>query len=194
MGWREKFWRVNDQVCPWWLCRSFDNPLRRWIHDPKRILKPHVAAGMTGVDIGCGMGYFTLGMARLVGPNGKVVAVDLQEKMLEGLRRRAERAGLDRRIVLHRCRPDDLGVEGPADFALCFWMVHEVPDKARFFAQIFGFLRPGGRLLLVEPKFHVTRKNFERTVEVCRGAGFRLLGDPEIALSRAVRMEKGGAG
>jgi ubiquinone/menaquinone biosynthesis C-methylase UbiE len=194
MGWRERVSRVNDGVCPWWLCRSFDNPLRRWIHDPERILNPHVAEGMTAVDIGCGMGYFTLGLAKLVGPGGKVVAVDLQEKMLGALRGRAEKAGLAERIVLHRSRPDDLAVEGPADFALAFWMAHEVRDKPRFFAQIFDFLRPAGRLLLVEPKFHVTRKSFERTVEICKGAGFRLLGEPEIALSRAVRMERGGPG
>jgi ubiquinone/menaquinone biosynthesis C-methylase UbiE len=194
MGWLEGLRRINDMVCPWWLCRSFDNPLRRLIHDPERILAPHVAAGMTAVDIGCGMGYFTLGMAKLVGPGGKVIAVDLQERMLAALEKRACRAGLADRIILHRCRPDSLGVEEPADFALAFWMAHEVRDKPRFFAQISAFLKPCGRLLLVEPKFHVTRNSFGRTVEACREAGFRLLGEPAVALSRAVRMEKGGSG
>jgi SAM-dependent methyltransferase len=192
MGLRERLRRINDGVCPWWLCWSFDNGLRRLIHDPARILRPHVAAGMTAVDIGCGMGHFTLGMARLVGPHGKVVAVDLQEKMLAALEERARRAGLSRRIVLHRCRPDLLGVEGRADFALAFWMAHEVPDKARLFGQVYDLLKPGGRLLLVEPRLHVSRKGFASTVAVCRDAGFRLLGEPAIALSRSVRMEKGG--
>ena len=179
-------------VCPWWLCYSFDNPLRRLIHDPERLLEPYVKPGMTVVDIGCGMGCFTLGLAKLVGPGGKVIAVDLQEKMLAALSRRAHRAGLSDRIVLHRCRPDRLGVEEPADFVLAFWMVHEVRDKPRFFAQISAFLKPDGRLLLVEPKFHVARSIFGRTVEVCRAAGFRLLGEPAVALSRAVLMEKSG--
>jgi ubiquinone/menaquinone biosynthesis C-methylase UbiE len=192
MGWFEKMLSINDRVCPWWLCYSFDNPLRRLIHDPERILNPHVKTGMTAVDIGCGMGYFTLGLAKLVGSGGKVIAVDLQEKMLATLGKRACKAGLADRIVLHRCRPDILGVEDPADFVLAFWMVHEVPDKPRFFGEIFSFLKPGGRLLLVEPKFHVTRSGFGRTVEVGRAAGFRLLGEPAVALSRAVRMEKGG--
>ena len=187
----EKLQRLNNGVCPWWLCHSFDNPLRRLIQDPVRILNPHVQTGMTVVDIGCGMGYFTLELARLVGPDGKVIAVDLQEKMLAALDRRARKAGLADRIVLHRCRPDLLGVEETADFVLVFWMAHEVPDKPRFFAQISDLLKPGGRLLLVEPKFHVTRGSFRRTVEVCRAAGFRLLGEPAIILSRAVRMEKG---
>lgn len=189
----KKLQRMNDRVCPWWLCRSFDNPLRRWIHDPERILNPHVAGGMTVVDIGCGMGYFTLGLANLVGPGGKVIAVDLQERMLSALKKRACKAGFADRIVLHCSRPDSLGVEEPADFVLAFWMAHEVRDKGLFFSQIFDFLKPGGRLLLVEPKFHVTRKSFGRTVETCRKAGFRLLGEPDVALSRAVRMEKGGS-
>jgi ubiquinone/menaquinone biosynthesis C-methylase UbiE len=191
MGWLEKMIKTNDMVCPWWLCHTFDNPLRRLIHDPDHILNPHVRPGMTVVDIGCGMGYFTLGLAKLVGPEGKVIAVDLQERMLAALEGRARKAGLSDRIALTRCRPDDLGVREPADFVLAFWMAHEVPDKPRFFAQIFAFLKPGGRLLLVEPKVHVTRRRFAKTVEICREAGFRLLGEPAISLSRAVRMEKG---
>jgi ubiquinone/menaquinone biosynthesis C-methylase UbiE len=193
VGWFEKMVRMNDRVCPWWLCYSFDNPLRRLIHDPERILNPYVKNGMTAVDIGCGMGHFTLGMAKLVGPGGKVVAVDLQEKMLAALGRRARMAGLSDSVVLHRCRPDLLGVEEPADFVLVFWMAHEVRDKPRFFTQISAFLKPGGRLLLVEPKLHVTRNSFGRTVGMCRAAGFRLLDEPVVALSRAVRMEKGGS-
>jgi ubiquinone/menaquinone biosynthesis C-methylase UbiE len=183
---------MNDRVCPWWFCYSFDNPLRRLIHDPERILEPYVKPGMTVVDIGCGMGHFTPGMAKRVGPAGKVFAVDLQEQMLEALGRRARKAGLADRIVLHRCRPERLGVVKPADFVLSFWMAHEVPDKPRFFGEIFSLLKPAGRLLLVEPKLHVTRNSFERTVEVCRAAGFRLLGTPAVALSRAVLMEKNG--
>ena len=191
MGIFEKLGQLNNGVCPWWLCRSFDNPLRRLFHDPERLLAPYVKPGMTVVDIGCGMGYFTLGLARLAGPGGKVVAVDLQERMLEALGQRALRAGLAERIVRHRGRPDALGVEGPADFALAFWMVHEVPDKARFFQEIMAFLKPGGRLLVVEPKYHVTKKSLERTLAVCREAGFGILERPPVPLSRAVLLAKG---
>jgi len=80
--------RTNNHVCPWWLCYSFDNPLRRLFHDPERLLGPYVKLGMTVADIGCGMGYFTLGLARLTGPEGKVIAVDLQERMLAALESR----------------------------------------------------------------------------------------------------------
>jgi ubiquinone/menaquinone biosynthesis C-methylase UbiE len=171
----DKLRRMNNRVCPWWLCHSFDNPLRRLFHDPKALLDPYVKPGMTVVDIGCGMGYFTIGLAKLAGSGGKVIAVDLQQRMLDALGKRSIRAGVADRIVSRRCRKESLGVEEPADFALAFWMAHEVPDKPRFFHEIFEFLKPGGRLLLVEPKFHVTLRSLERTLTVCRDAGFRVL-------------------
>ena len=64
-------------VCPWWLCYSFDNPLRRFIHDPAHLLAPYVKPGMTVVDVGCGMGYFTIPLARIAGPGGLVIGLDL---------------------------------------------------------------------------------------------------------------------
>ena len=73
----------SPHVCPWWLCYSFDNPLRRLIHNPQRILSPYIKQGMTVLDAGCGMGYFSIGMAKMVGDSGKVIAVDLQQKMLD---------------------------------------------------------------------------------------------------------------
>lgn len=191
MGLIEKPQRTNNMICPWWLCYSFDNPLRRIFHKPEPLLAPYLKPGMIAVDIGCGMGYFTLGLAKLAGSGGRVIAVDLQQRMLDALERRARRAGMADRIVLHRCRPDSLGVEGPVDFALAFWMAHEVSDKPRFFREIFALLKTGGRLLLVEPKFHVTLRSLERTLAVCREAGFRALEEPAIALSRAVLMGKG---
>ncbi len=186
----DKIARMNNRVCPWWLCHSFDNPLRRLFHDPERLLNPYMKPGMTVLDIGCGMGYFTIGLAKLAGPEGRIIAVDLQEEMLSALERRAHRAGVADRIVLHHCHKEGLGIEGPADFALAFWMAHEVPDKPRFFGEIFSILKTGGRLLVVEPKYHVTKKGLARTLAVCRETGFRVIEEPAVALSRAFLFEK----
>ncbi|MHB8908400.1 MAG: class I SAM-dependent methyltransferase [Syntrophales bacterium] len=187
----DKLRRMNDGVCPWWLCYSFDNPLRRLFHDPAPLLEAYVKPGITAVDIGCGMGYFTIALAKLAGPGGTVIAVDLQERMLDALEKRAIRAGVADRIILCRCRKESLEVGGAADFALAFWVAHEVPDKPRFFREIFDLLKPGGRLLLVEPKYHVTLNALERTLAVCRDAGFRVLDAPAISLSRAFLLGKG---
>jgi 2-polyprenyl-3-methyl-5-hydroxy-6-metoxy-1,4-benzoquinol methylase len=182
--------KLNSRVCPWWLIWSFDNPLRRLIQDPERILSGLVSPGDEAADIGCGMGYFTIPLARLVGPAGRVLAIDLQERMLAGVRHRAQRAGVSERIQLCRATPAGLGAEGPVDFALTFWMAHEVPDQRRFFAQIHALLKPGGRWLLAEPPMHVTAATFARSVATAVTAGFTTVAPPRIRLSRTALLRR----
>lgn len=182
---------IDARVCPWWAAFTFDNALRPLIQNPDKILNGLIAPGQTAVDLGCGMGYFTIALARLVGENGRVIAVDLQDKMLQGTRRRAERAGLDERIRLHQCRPENLGVTERADFVLAFWMVHEVPSANGFMAQVHDLLKPTGRFLLVEPVVHVPAKSFIKTVAIARANGLRACKPPAVALSRTALFELG---
>jgi ubiquinone/menaquinone biosynthesis C-methylase UbiE len=180
---------MDDHVCPWWLCFTFDNPLRRLIHNPDRLLRSWIAPGQTAIDVGCGMGYFTLPMARLVGHTGRVIAVDLQAQMLDRLQRRAARAGLQARIQPHRCQPDTLALSDPADFILTFWMVHEVRNQAAFLQEIRNLLKPTAHYLLVEPKLHVAAADFQRTVQTAQAVGLRPIAQPKVGLSRAVLFE-----
>lgn len=182
--------RPTSHVCPWWLCPTFDNPLRRLIHSPERILAGLVPPGATALDLGCGMGYFSIPLARLVGPAGKVICVDLQAQMLAGVRRRAEAAGVMARIQLHPASPAGLGLREPADFALAFWMLHEVPDQAAFLTEVRAGLKPGGRLLLVEPIIHVRRGAFLRSVEIARQVGLTAADGPAVWVSRAVLLSR----
>lgn len=179
-----------DHVCPWWFAYTFDNPVRRILHPPAQVLGSWVRPGMTVLDVGCGIGHFTLGMARLVGPGGRVIAADLQENALAAVRRRAVRAGLGERITTHRCLPDRIGVEGPVDFALAFWMAHETPSQPRFFVEIAGVLRPGGLLLVAEPRFHVTELDFDGTLAAAVNAGFVVRERPSVRISRCVLLER----
>jgi ubiquinone/menaquinone biosynthesis C-methylase UbiE len=174
----------QPHVCPWWCCVTFDNPLRKLIHDPAAILSPHVKAGFTAIDIGPGMGYFTVEMCRLVGQNGRVIAVDVQQKMLEATLRRVKRAGVADRLETRLTGQKSLDVAERADFILAFWMVHEVPDQARFLSQVAGLLKPTGRFLLVEPFLHVTEKGFSETLVKAVEVG--LVGEvtPKITFSR----------
>lgn len=179
---------MSDAVCPWWLAYTFDNPLRPLLHDPAALLAPHVARGMSVLDAGCGMGFFSIALARLVGPEGGVVAVDVQQEMLDAVARRARKAGVSERIRLRRCRPDDLGVAAPVDFAVAFWVAHEVPDAGAFFRQLRAALRPGGKVLWAEPKVHVPARRFAELLEAARGAGLAPTPLEGVRLSRAALL------
>lgn len=163
-----------QHVCPWWVGYLLASPLRRLYQDPRTLLAPFVLPGMTVLEPGPGMGFFTLELARLVGPNGRVVAVELQQRMLDTLARRARRAGLAERIGLRKTDGARLGVDdlvGVVDFALAFAVVHEIRSPGPFFEAIERALRPGGKLLLSEPRGHVPASDFARTLELARQAG-----------------------
>jgi ubiquinone/menaquinone biosynthesis C-methylase UbiE len=183
--------RHSGGVCPWWLCPTSDNPLRRLVHNQERILAGLVQPGQMALDLGCGMGYFSIPLARLVGPDGRVVCVDLQKQMLAGVKRRAERAGVAERIHVHRAEADRLGLEESADFALAYWMLHEVPDQGRFLAEVCAALNPGGRLLLVEPRGHVGATAFARSAEAALTVGRLPVATPGVTFSRAVLRRAG---
>lgn len=181
----------QPHVCQWWLIRSFDNLVRRLVQNPQRILAGLVRRGDACLDLGCGIGYFTIPMADMVGPSGSVTAVDLQPRMLAGVRRRARQAGLLDRIRLHEADASGMHLEGSFDFALAFWMVHEAPDPEALFGRLHLALRPAGRLLLVEPKGHVRRVAFERTVSSAERAGFLPTSRSPGPVSRAVLLTNG---
>lgn len=170
----------DGHVCPAWAGPLLCCPLRRLFGSPERLLSEHVAPGMTVLEPGPGMGWFTLPLARLVGPGGRVVARDVQPDMVAGLRRRAERAGLLDRIEAEPCAADDLGLAawaGRIDAALVIHVLHEVPDRPRFLRQIHAALRPGGRLLLLEPKGHVTAEALAGEIAEASRAGLRVRAD-----------------
>jgi ubiquinone/menaquinone biosynthesis C-methylase UbiE len=167
---------MAQHVCPWWVGYLLVSPIRRWLQDPEKILSPYISEGITVLDIGPGMGFFTIPAARMVGDTGRVIAVDLQEKMLKSLVRRAEKAGLASRIVAKLCEPDSLGISDPIDLCLAINVVHEVPDASALFSQIKAILKPTGRLLLAEPAgWHVSEKDFEDTLAKASAAGLRLI-------------------
>lgn len=176
---------MGNHICPWWLAYTFDNRFRRFFHNPAKMLGSYVSPGMTVLDVGCGMGFFSIGLARLVGDTGCVIAADVQPKMLEVMRKRSEKAGFGGRIRLHRCEPENLGVDTPVDFILAFWMVHEVPDLESFFHQIRSCLKPNGRILIAEPRFHVSSKRFQEIVFEAQELGLNFCEMPSIRFSRS---------
>lgn len=182
----------RPHVCPWWGGYFIDNPLRRLLHNPQRILGPYVREGMTVMDFGCGMGFFSIAMAHMVGAGGAVVAVDVQPQMLAVLRRRAARAGVSQQIRTHLCRPDSLGWEEPVDFVLAFYAAHEVPDLPRLFGELHGCLRPGCSMLLVEPVVHVKAHEFRQMLATAEQIGLLPSAGPPVRLGHSALLTKAG--
>jgi ubiquinone/menaquinone biosynthesis C-methylase UbiE len=184
---------MAHDVCPWWLGYLLASPLRRLRHDPRAILSPHVREGMTVLEPGPGMGFFTLELARLVGPSGRVIALDVQEKMLTRLARKLERAGLGKRVERRVVGAESLGLGRRAanvDFALVFAVIHEVPDQQRFLQEIRACLKRGGRVLLSEPAHHVTGEAFNASVAVALRAGFARVSDAANRSMHSVILQK----
>jgi ubiquinone/menaquinone biosynthesis C-methylase UbiE len=151
------------------------SPLRRLLESPEKLLGPWVEPGMTILDVGCATGFFSLPLARMTGEKGRVLCVDVEPRMVKGLVRRATKAGLIDRIEPIVCDEDDLGLsehEGTADLAVAIHALHELPDIERGLRQIAASLKPGGRLLVIEPTGHVSRETWDFELEAARHVGF----------------------
>ena len=180
----------NNRVCPVERAGGLDNRIRRWLQNPQKILGPYIEEGMTVLDVGCGPGFFSIDMARMVGKSGRVIASDLQEGMLQKLRDKIQGTELDERITLHKCEENKIGVSKHVDFVLLFYMVHEVPNKEEFFNEIRTILRLNGQVLIVEPPFHVSKSVFEETVRKARDVGFTDVEGPNMLFSKTVILKK----
>ena len=185
---------MAKHVCPWWLGYFLISPIREWLgQNAAEILTPYVREGMTVFEPGPGMGFFTLELARRVGPSGRVIAIDVQPKMIAALKRRSAKVGLQDRIDARVVSEDSMGVKdlaGRADFALAFAMVHEMPDAARFFSEAVEVLKSGATLLLAEPAGHVKNEKFDAELQDAAKAGFVVAERPAIKRSHAALLKK----
>jgi ubiquinone/menaquinone biosynthesis C-methylase UbiE len=185
---------MAHRICPWWLGLFLASPIRRLWHNPREILQAFVQEGMLVLEPGSGMGFFTLELARLVGRNGKVIAVDVQPRMIAGLQSRARKAGLLDRIEVRLAQHDSMGLDdldGKVDFVLAFAMIHELPDAGRFLGEMHRVLGPKRKLLVAEPRGHVKETDFAALLETARRAGFRVAGGPHIRSSWTAIIERG---
>jgi len=184
---------MAEHVCPYWAGYLMLNPVRRFSQNPHRILGPFIKPGMTVLDLGPGLGYFSLPMARMVGPDGKVVCVDVQEKMIRTLLKRARRARLSDRIEGRVCSSEHLNMddlEGKVAFAFASAVLHEVPNQSAFLHDVYKALETGGSFLLAEPDGHVPVTAFEKSVILAGETGFSAIDRPRIHRYNAVLFEK----
>lgn len=190
MTYKEKTDSSDTYVCPYKLAFMLDNWPRKLLQNPAKIVGEYINEGDTVIDFGCGPGYFTIAMAGMVGQQGKVIAVDLQEEMLEHAKRKAAAKNLGDRIEFHHCEKDRVGLElnKKADFMLAYYMVHELPNAGAFFQEARSLLKTGGKFLVVEPKWHVTREKYQEMLSVTEKAGFSVLAFPKKKGGRSVLL------
>ena len=171
---------VQGGVCSHRHAFFLDNIIRGWLQNPRRIVGEYVSKGDVVIDMGCGPGFFSVAMAGMVGREGRVFCVDLQPEMLDKTMAKARRKNVSDQVRVHRCLEDRIGLDESvgADFILAYYMVHELPDQAAFFDEVRSLLKPDGRFLVVEPKFHVSRGAFDLTCRTAQTHGFVVSGSP----------------
>ncbi|MEA3230063.1 MAG: class I SAM-dependent methyltransferase [archaeon] len=180
----------SKRVCPVENAGHLDSILRKLVHNPKRILGKDINEGMTVLDVGCGPGLFAIEMAKMVGKSGRVIAADLQEGMLEKVRSKIKGKEAEKIIRLHKCKKDKIDIPEKVDLVLAFYMAHEVPSQEKFLKEIRSILKPEGKMYLIEPKFHVSKKAFEETIEKAAAEGLKIVRRPKVFLSRAVVLKR----
>lgn len=180
----------NSHVCAVSEAGFLDNVFRKLVHNPEKILKDYINEGMNVLDFGCGPGFFTMEMARMVGESGKVVAADLQEGMLDKLKTKISGSNLEKRIQIHKTGENNIGISGEFDFILAFYVLHELPDPGNFFKEVASLLRQDGKIFIADPKFHCSKEMFQTFLHEALGAGLQLQEKPKIFFSRAAIFRK----
>jgi SAM-dependent methyltransferase len=171
-------WRLYSQrrtlPCPSWLgwMVEMDNPFTKANRARTIIDTLALSPGMKVLDAGCGPGRLTLPAARAVGPEGEVLAVDIQEGMLARVREKAGEAGLENVAYL---QAELGGGKLPADHfdrAMLVTVLGEIPDQVAALKETYGALKPGGILSVTEVIFDPHFQSRESVLRVAGEAGF----------------------
>lgn len=156
----ERFKRlVRDSWCRQYLA-MLERPDRADLQDPKRIMEAlALRPGDRVADIGAGSGYFTVRIARAVGANGVVWAVDIRQPMLDFIAGRLDLEGLDN-VRLGLATPEDpMLPEGSFDRILLVDTLHYVTDRTAYARRVRSALAEGGRVAIID---FVPRPDVER--------------------------------
>lgn len=176
-----------------WIDFLLSKPLRYFLEKPERLLKRYIERGKTVLDVGCGEGLYSLGMARLVGTRGRVIAVDLHPEAIAALIKRAGQARVLTRIESRVCTDQDLGIDdltGQVDFALAVYVIHHATDAEHLMNNVYRVLKPGGTFLIMEPRHHASATECEAIRTMARNAGFTISEHPRLWRDWAVLFVK----
>lgn len=170
--------------------QNLDNKLRKWLQNPHKLLSNYIKKGMHVIDLGCGPGYFTLPLSELVGQSGSVLAIDVQEKMLDKLKRKIKQTQCVNTTIVKN-DGYSIGINQQVDFVLAAYVMHELPNQKSWIKQLKQVLHDGGHLLILEPNIIVSQKAFNNMVNELVKAGFELIERPTVRFSKSILVKKG---
>jgi 2-polyprenyl-3-methyl-5-hydroxy-6-metoxy-1,4-benzoquinol methylase len=162
--------------CPLRMARWLVTPIRGWLSNPVRLLRPWVRSGARILDLGCGPGFHAEALARLVGPEGEVVLADVQPQMLEWAAARCRGGSSEPKA---KVTPVLVGegrwpLEGEFDFVLLHWVVHEIADQPALWQTLAAHLRPEASVLVAEPRMHVSGRAFSASMALPAATGLQV--------------------
>lgn len=179
----------NTHLHPMEKASALESRLRLFLQNPRKILKKYIRSGMTVLDLGCGTGYFTLEIAKLLNNNGKVIASDVQYGMLEVLQQKLRNSELQRQIEIHKSEENTLCLTEKVDFILAFYSFHEMKNIDSIIRDLTRIVKPETMIFISEQKFHVSKNMFNKIIEKMENSGFEICERPVIFFSRAVIMK-----
>lgn len=176
---------------PSFLSFVLDNPIRAFFTDRKNLIeKTGIREGMTILEVGCGNGFFTPYLSKAVGKDGKIIAIDLQKEMIEKLRGKIKREGLNHMETII----GDIGeinlLQTSIDFIFIYYCYHELEDKNGAVKKFKDVLKEQGSLFIAEPKFEVKLKRKEKMKKLLQSEGFILSEEWASLFSYYLRFKK----
>jgi ubiquinone/menaquinone biosynthesis C-methylase UbiE len=163
----------GGQPCPYCFALVVDNPIRRWYLRPL-INRIGIQPGERVLELGPGPGAFSVDAARQAGPDGALVAVDIQPKMIADVEKKVQQAGLAN-VETHIASAHDLPLEtGSVDRAFLVTVLPEIPDRGRALAELWRVLKPGGVLSVTEEFLDPDYPLARTTIRWVQEAGFTL--------------------
>jgi ubiquinone/menaquinone biosynthesis C-methylase UbiE len=169
---------------------ALESRFRKLVQNPGKILNKYIAPGMAVLDLGCGTGYFTIEIAKLLNNNGKVIASDVQSGMLEILKQKLKKGELHSLIEIHKSEDDSICWTEKVDFILAFYTFHEMKYIDCIISDLTKIIKPETKILISEQKFHVPKNTFNTIINKMKNNGFDICERPNIFFSRTVIMKK----
>jgi ubiquinone/menaquinone biosynthesis C-methylase UbiE len=167
----------GTRACPYGLRWMLDNlPRRRVVHPLRSTVDSfRVDRARTVLELGPGPGYFSVEVARRLGPGGRLLCVDIQPKMITALRRRLQREAVANALPLVGNALALPLADRSVDGAFLVTVLGEVPDRLKALAELRRVLKPGGILSITETLPDPDYQFPDVVRDLCRASGFRLL-------------------